>query len=89
MAILWILNCPATDACSHLILCCDGHEGTSHYSGRQSFQLTFKYYDLPEAVRGDNGKSFGGIGAATLTKLLVWWLKLGITTQRTPLGKPP
>ena len=33
---------------------------------------------LPDAIRSDNGPPFGSIGPGGLSRLSVWWLKLGI-----------
>lgn len=77
-----------TDACSRMILCCEGHDGTRHDSARHSFELTFKRYGLPDAIRSDNGTPFASAGTARLTRLGVWWLKLGIKLQRIRPGRP-
>ena len=42
------------------------------------FTAAFRLYGLPRAIRCDNGTPFGSIGAGGLTRLSVWWLKLGI-----------
>jgi len=77
-----------TDGCSRMILCCDGHTGTRLDSARHSFEITFERYGLPDAIRSDNGTPFASNGAARLTKLSVWWLKLGIELQRIRPGRP-
>ena len=45
---------------------------------RPYFERAFREYGLPLAIRCDNGSPFGSRGAAGLTKLSAWWLKLGI-----------
>jgi transposase InsO family protein len=45
---------------------------------RPVFERTFRTYGLPYAMRCDNGGPFGSSGAAGLTRLSAWWLKLGI-----------
>src|SRR5271169_6753546 len=42
------------------------------------FVRAFEAYGLPEAIRCDNGSPFGSRGAGGLTRLSVWWLKLGV-----------
>jgi transposase InsO family protein len=42
------------------------------------FTRAFQDYGLPEAIRCDNGSPFGSRGPGGLTRLSVWWLKLGI-----------
>jgi hypothetical protein len=43
---------------------------------------------LPAAIRSDNGPPFASVGAGGLTKLSVWWLRLGIRVERIAPGKP-
>jgi transposase InsO family protein len=45
---------------------------------RPVFERVFKDHGLPQAIRCDNGTPFGSSGAAGLTRLSVWWRKLGI-----------
>jgi transposase InsO family protein len=45
---------------------------------RPVFERAFEAHGLPEAIRCDNGAPFGANSAAGLTRLSVWWLKLGI-----------
>jgi transposase InsO family protein len=42
------------------------------------FERAFYQYGLPLAIRCDNGSPFGSRGAGGLTRLSVWWMKLGI-----------
>jgi hypothetical protein len=43
---------------------------------------------LPKVIRVDNGAPFGGRGALGLTRLSVWWLRLGIEVEFTRPAKP-
>ena len=45
---------------------------------RAAFEVIFAYYGLPAYVRSDNGVPFGSTGAGGLSRLSVWFLKLGI-----------
>ena len=45
---------------------------------RQALTAAFHSYGLPAAIRSDNGAPFGSNGAGGLTRLSVWWIKLGI-----------
>ena len=38
----------------------------------------FQEFGLPKAMRSGNGPPFASTGAGRLSKLSVWWLKLGI-----------
>jgi len=42
------------------------------------FAAVFRACGLPLAIRCDNGAPFGSTGAGGLTRLSVWWLKLGV-----------
>lgn len=46
---------------------------------RPVFERIFEEHGLPKAIRCDNGPPFGSQAAGGLTRLSVWWLKLGIT----------
>lgn len=46
---------------------------------RPCFERAFREYGLPRRIRCDNGSPFGSRGAGGLTKLSVWWMKLGVT----------
>jgi transposase InsO family protein len=45
---------------------------------RPVFERAFRAHGLPQAIRSDNGSPFGSKGAGGLTRLSVWWVKLGI-----------
>lgn len=52
------------------------------------FERAFGDYGLPKAIRTDNGSPFGSTGLGGLTKLNVWWLRLGIVPEHIEPGKP-
>jgi putative transposase len=53
------------------------------------FENTFKEYGLPTAIRTDNGVPFASAHAMFgLSKLSVWWLRLGIEIERIKPGHP-
>lgn len=43
---------------------------------------------MPNAIRTDNGQPFCGLGIGGLTRLSIWFLKLGIMPERIDLGAP-
>ena len=50
---------------------------------------TFKMYGLPESIRSDNGPPFACSQALLeLSKLSVWWIRLGIKLKRGRVGCP-
>ena len=75
------------DACSRFVLCCR-IVPASEAGVRPWFERTFREYGLPRALRTDNGSPFATTGAARLSRLAVWWLKLGIQLDRIDPGHP-
>ena len=75
------------DACSRFVLCCRITRPNAR-SVRPWFERTFREYGLPRALRTDNGPPFATTGAAQLSQLAVWWLKLGIQLDRIDPGHP-
>lgn len=53
------------------------------------FERAFKDFGLPAAIRTDNGVPFAsGNALFGLSRLAVWWLRLGINIQRIKPGHP-
>jgi putative transposase len=53
------------------------------------FERTFQAFGLPERIRTDNGVPFASAHALYgLSKLAVWWLRLGIQIERIAPGHP-
>src|SRR5262245_22657546 len=54
-----------------------------------AFQRLFLDHGLPRAIRSDNGVPFASPNALfNLSKLAVWWLRLGIAIERIKPGHP-
>lgn len=77
-----------TDNYSRFIFACDGFESPACEPVIKSFERVFKDYGLPKAIRTDNGQPFCGLGIGGLTRLSIWFLKLGIMPERIDLGSP-
>jgi transposase InsO family protein len=77
-----------TDAYSRYLLRCQAVEGLDERSVRGVMEAAFREYGLPEAMRTDNGEPFASTGVGGLSRLSVWWVKLGIRPERIPRGKP-
>lgn len=53
------------------------------------FERVFQEYGLPKAIRSDNGVPFASAnGLFGLSRLSVWWLRLGIAIERIKPGHP-
>ena len=76
------------DGYSRYLPACEAHGGTSYQAARGSLERLFRERGLPRRVRSDNGSPFASTGAGRLTRLSVWWLKLGIEVERIEPGKP-
>ena len=48
---------------------------------RGALLRVFRRYGLPKTIRVDNGAPFGGKGSLGLSRLSVWWLRLGIAVE--------
>jgi transposase InsO family protein len=55
----------------------------------RAFDRLFRERSLPQAIRSDNGVPLASPQALfQLSKLSVWWLRLGITIERIRPGHP-
>ncbi len=55
---------------------------------RKYFEGVFKQYGLPDAIRTDNGSPFASVGIGGLSRLSIWWVRLGIMPERILPGHP-
>ena len=77
------------DAHSRYLLACCGLGSTAYVPARRVFDQAFRTYGLPEVIHTDNGVPFCGPSSILrLSKLSVWFLKLGIRLERSRLAKP-
>ena len=53
-----------------------------------AFHRLFQERGLPAAIRSDNGVPFASRGLYGLSRLSVWWLRLGIALERIAPGRP-
>src|ERR1700733_9619121 len=78
-----------TDFASRYLLCCEALETTKESYAFTVFERAFKDFGLPRAIRSDNGVPFASNSAFFgLSKLSVWWLRLGIDIERIRPGNP-
>jgi len=78
-----------TDYMSRYLLACEGLETTKEKFAFDVFERVFKEYGLPKAIRTDNGVPFAVPNSLFgLSKLSVWWLRLGIEIERIKPGHP-
>lgn len=77
-----------TDGYSRYVLACEALTSTRHDEARPIFARLFKSYGIPDAILTDNGAPFASHGIGRLSKLSVWWIRLGITPTLIEPGKP-
>jgi len=78
-----------TDYASRFLLSCEALSTTREEFAFEVFTRVFKEFGLPKSIRTDNGIPFAsGNSLYGLTKLSVWWLRLGIGLERIKPGHP-
>jgi len=78
-----------TDFASRYLLTCEALLTTQERFAFTVFERTFQEFGLPQGIRTDNGVPFASAHAIYgLSKLAVWWLRLGIHIERIQPGHP-
>lgn len=78
-----------SDHASRYLLLCEALDSTREAPVIEAFQQLFRERGLPVAIRSDNGLPFASPnGLYNLSRLSVWWLRLGIAVERIKPGKP-
>ena len=78
-----------TDQASRFLLLCEALDATKEGPVIEAFVRLFKDRGLPAALRSDNGLPFASPnGLYNLSKLSLWWLRLGIQIERIKPGHP-
>ena len=83
--------CPLTitDYRSRYLLACEALPSTRQDGAFPVFESAFQQFGLPAAIRTDNGIPFASPNALFgLSRLSVWWLRLGIGVERIKPGNP-
>ena len=78
-----------TDSVSRYLIGCDALGTTKERYAFTVFERVFKDFGLPLSIRTDNGVPFASPNSFFgLSKLSVWWLRLGIGIERIKPGNP-
>ena len=78
-----------SDFSSRYLLACDALSTTKEKYAFVVFERVFKEFGLPQAIRTDNGVPFASPHSLFgLSRLSVWWLRLGIQIERIRPGHP-
>ena len=78
-----------TDFESRYLLACEALSSTKEKYAFSVFERVFKEFGMPKTIRTDNGIPFACANALYgLSRLSVWWLRLGIRIERIRPGHP-
>jgi len=77
-----------SDAVSRYLLRCQALMRPTRTTAQAVFTAAFQEFGLPAAIRTDNGVPFASTGLGGLSRLSVWWLRLGILPERIRPGHP-
>jgi putative transposase len=78
----WCYPFTLRDACSRYVLRCTALASHTGAVTQPEFVHAFRAFGLPERIRSDNGAPFAAPGLARLSRLAVWWIRLGIVPER-------
>jgi len=84
----WCYPLTVMDHKSRFLLNCKGFDGTKFEPTKAAFENLFREYGLPWRIRTDNGVPFASIATGGLSRLSMWWVRLGIMPERIEPGKP-
>ena len=77
-----------TDQYSRYLLGCRGLDSTREIPAQKAFERLFREYGLPDAIRTDNGVPFATTALGRLSRMSIWWIKLGIRPELTQPSHP-
>ena len=77
-----------SDSCSRYLLRCQAVEKSDTERVQAIFEAAFREYGMPLVIRTDNGAPFASRAVAGLSRLALWWIKLGIVPRRIQAGHP-
>ena len=77
-----------SDGYSRFLLRCRALRRPLYAYSKRVFESAFCEYGLPRAIRTDNGPPFSTLAPGGLSRLAVWWIRLGIRPERILPGRP-
>jgi putative transposase len=78
----WCYPFTLRDGCTRYVLRCTALLTHTRAVTQPEFVHAFRTFGLPDRIRSDNGPPFGAAGLGRLSRLAVWWLRLGIVPER-------
>jgi putative transposase len=76
------------DGFSRYLLRCQALKRPLFAQTRSVFESAFREFGLPQTIRTDNGAPFSTLAAGGLSRLAVWWIRLGVRPERIVPGRP-
>lgn len=77
-----------SDNYSRFLLRCRAVEKADGVHVRSQLEAVFRQYGLPWRIRTDNGPPFASAAPGGLSRLSMWWIRLGIVHERIVPGCP-
>ena len=77
-----------SDASSRYLLRCQIVQRTDFAHARAVFEAAFREFGMPTVIHTDNGVPFASVAPGGLSPLSMWFVKLGITPERSRPGSP-
>lgn len=84
----WCYPLTVMDHEARYLLACERFTGPQFEPTKKVFEVLFREYGLPWRIRSDNGAPFASTSPGGLSRLSIWWIRLGITPERIDPGKP-
>jgi len=84
----WCYPLTLVDGFSRYLLTCRGLIAPTTRDTWAVFRRAFQTYGLPRVIRSDNGEPFAATSLGRLSRLSVWWIRLGITPQLIEPASP-
>lgn len=77
-----------SDAFSRYLLRCQIVERTGYTHAQAVFEAAFLEYGMPGVIHTDNGVPFASVAPGGLSRLSMWFVRLGITPERSRPASP-
>lgn len=84
----WCYPLTIVDGFSRYVIACRGMLAPTTRDAVAVFRRAFRTYGMPAVIRSDNGEPFAASSLARLSRLAVWWIRLGITPELIDPASP-
>jgi putative transposase len=84
----WCYPLTIVDGFSRYLIACRGLLAPTTTDAVAVFRRAFRTYGMPTVIRSDNGEPFAAASLARLSRLSVWWIRLGITPELIEPASP-